>query len=92
MDTLLRRCLPIVFALSLAACSQVNPDNYDRIREGMTEAEVVAILGKPNDTSAISILGMTGSSSTWVGSEYSIMLQFVNGKVRARSLGRRDIR
>jgi hypothetical protein len=82
----------LLLCLALTACSKITPENYDRISDGMTEAEVIAILGKPTDSSAVAILNITGTSSTWVGSEYSIMLQFVNGKVRLKSLSRANIR
>ena len=82
----------LVVAFALVACSKVTPENYERVKEGMTEVEVTAILGKPDDTSSVAILGLTGTSDSWVGNEYSIMIQFVNGKVRLKSLGRTDIR
>ncbi len=92
MKFAIRLIAVLAFAVVLTACGKVTPENYERIKEGMSESEVIAILGSPTDTSAVAILGLTGSSSTWVGSEYRIMLQFVNGKVRVRSLGRTDIR
>ena len=92
MNTVTRLTAAIVFALTLAACGKVTPENFDLIKDGMSEAEVVAILGKPSETSAVAVLGVTGTSSTWIGSEYRIKLQFVNGKVRYRTLGRTDVR
>lgn len=92
MNFAIRLVAALALAMALSACGKITPENYERISEGMSESEVIAILGSPTDTSAISILGLTGSSSTWVGSEYRITLQFVNGKVRVRSLGRTDIR
>lgn len=78
----------MLLALALAACNNVTPENYARIKDGMTEAEVIAILGKPTETSSLSVLGMTGTSSTWAGGGHSIMIQFVDGKVRIMSLGK----
>lgn len=82
----------LFFVAVLTACGKVTPENYARITDGMSEAEVIAILGKPTDSSAVALLGLTGSNSTWTGSEYRIQLQFVNGKVRARTLARVDAR
>jgi hypothetical protein len=86
--SLLRFALPALLALALAACGSVTPENYERIKDGMSEAEVIAILGKPAETSSITILGISGTSSSWVGSECSIAIQFVDGKVRIKSLGK----
>jgi len=36
-----------VFILSLAGCSKVNNENYQKLQVGMTYREVSAILGKP---------------------------------------------
>lgn len=92
MNPATRIAAALVLSLALAACSKVTPENYARLKDGMSEAEVVAILGTPGDASAVAMLGVTGSSSTWTGGEYTIKLQFVNGKVIYRSLGRNDIR
>jgi hypothetical protein len=83
----------LALALAAAACgSKVNAENYARIQEGMAETEVIALLGKPTESSGISILGVSGTSARWVGSESVITVQFVNGKVRFKSFGRADIR
>jgi len=75
--------------LLLAACSKVTQENFAKIQDGMSEQEVQALLGKPGESSNITVLGLSGTSSRWVADEGTIAVQFVNGKVRAKSFERR---
>ena len=84
---LLVACLALLLA---AACSKITAENFGRVKEGMTESEVAAILGPPTESSAISLLGITGTNSRWVGKEHVIAMQFVNGKVRVKELAPLD--
>ena len=79
------RTLLLAAALLLAACSKVTQENYARIQDGMTEQEVIAILGPPTESGAVSMLGVSGSSSKWVAKDADISIQFVNGKVALKS-------
>jgi hypothetical protein len=78
---------PLVFAvlLLLAACSKVTQENFAKIQDGMTEQEVAAILGAPSETSSSSLLGISGTSSTWTGGDAVITIRFVNSKVALKS-------
>ena len=61
-----RTALALAAALFLAACgSKVSLENFERIQTGMTQKEVVAILGEPTETSAISIAGVSGGMANW---------------------------
>ena len=82
------RGLAIAAFLLLAACSRVTQENFAKIQDGMSEAEVHALLGKPGESSNITVLGLSGTSSRWVSDEGMIAVQFVNGKVRAKSFER----
>lgn len=77
--------IALCLALALAACSKVTQDNYARIQDGMTEQEVHAILGKPAESSSVTILGLSGTSSKWTADGAVITIQFANGKVRLKS-------
>lgn len=85
---------PIAFAtlVLLAACSKITQENFDRIQDGMSEQEVQALLGKPNESSNITVLGLSGASSMWASDDGTISVQFVNGKVRAKSFERRSVK
>lgn len=75
----------ICLSLALAACSKVTQENYARIQDGMSEQEVIAILGKPAESTSITILGLSGTSSKWTADGAVITIQFANGKVRLKS-------
>jgi hypothetical protein len=83
----------VLAALLLAACgSKVSAENFERIRNGMTQKEVVAILGEPTETSAISIGELSGGMATWQDGNTVISVQFVNDKVQAKQLNREAAR
>jgi hypothetical protein len=70
----------------LAACSKVTADNFARIQEGMSEAEVRAVLGSPTESSSTTVLGISGTASRWVAGDTVITVRFVNGKVALKNL------
>lgn len=86
----MRRALAAALAaLLLAACgSKITAENFARIQTGMTQQEVVALLGEPTETSAISIGGLSGGMSTWRDGNTTISVQFLNDKVQAKQLSR----
>lgn len=75
----------LVLALLLAACSKVTEDNYRKIEDGMTEEQVVAILGKPTESSSVSVLGIGGTVSRWASGDAVITVRFVNGRAGLKS-------
>ena len=68
-------------ALILASCAKITQDNFSRIQEGMSEQEVIAILGEPTESNSVNVLGVSGTASRWVGGDAEITIRFVNGKV-----------
>jgi hypothetical protein len=77
-----------LLVLLLAACSKITQENYLKIEDGMSEEQVIAILGKPTESNSVSVLGVSGTASRWVGSEGEITVRFVNGKVALKSFER----
>ena len=75
----------IAALFALSACSKVNEENFAKIHDGMGEQEVVALLGKPTESSSVSVLGLSGTSSRWVTKDAVITIQFFNGKVRLKN-------
>jgi hypothetical protein len=69
----------------LVACSKVNQDNFAKIQDGMSEQEVLALLGKPTESSSVNVLGVSGTSSRWVSGDATITIRFVNGKVALKT-------
>ncbi len=79
MNRLAAACI-IAFVVALAGCSEVTPDNFARIEEGMTEQEVNSILGKPTESNSFNVLGVSSATSHWVGRDAVIAVQFLNGR------------
>lgn len=83
------RVAVVAIALLLSACgSKVSQENFDKIKSGMTQEEVASILGKPTESSSMSLGSLSGSSSTWKDKEGSITIQFANGKVLSKQFSR----
>jgi hypothetical protein len=78
-----------IFALGalllVAACTRINQENFSRIESGMSEQEVASILGRPTESSSGSLLGISGTSSRWLGRDAEINVRFVGGKVATKT-------
>jgi hypothetical protein len=73
--------------------NKVSKSNYDKIKDGMTEAEVKSILGPPgNETSATvsrtdpktGTTAQTNRQISWGDGDRSITIDFVDGKVTGK--------
>jgi outer membrane protein assembly factor BamE (lipoprotein component of BamABCDE complex) len=74
--------VPVIFAL--AACSKLTEDNLQKIHNGMTTAEVKAILGNPTDASSSNAFGIiSGTTYTYHTSTSDVKITFVDDKVIA---------
>lgn len=74
-------------AAILAACkSDLSPENYARIENGMSMAQVTDILGKPSETSTLGLGGLTGTAATWTDGKTTISIQFLNDKVQLKQM------
>jgi len=71
--------------LALTACTRITQENFSRIDPGMTEQEVVSILGAPSESSSGSLLGISGTASRWRGRDAEITVRFVGGKVATKT-------
>jgi hypothetical protein len=75
----------LLAAVLIVGCSRVNEENFLKIRDGMSEEEVIALLGAPTESNSVTVLGISGTSSRWVGRDAVISVRFVNGKVALKS-------
>ncbi len=76
-----------ILLLCLAACgSRLNQENFDKIREGMSQKEVREILGEPLDASGGSILGISGGEAVWKDDKTTIRVHFLNDKVVSKDM------
>ena len=72
-------------ALFVVACSKVNQENFLKVQEGMSEEEVISLLGRPTESNSVNVLGVSGTASRWVAGDTEITVRFVNGKVAFKS-------
>ena len=71
----------LVCVLSLGCESKLNQKNVDKLKEGMSEADVINILGKPTGVDSIKMPGGgSASKEVWKDGEKSITINFLNGK------------
>jgi len=88
IDNMNFRALILVLALALGACSKVSEENFAKIQVGMTEQEVVGILGSPTESDSINVLGVSGTAWRWTSRNAVASVQFVNGKVASKIWGK----
>jgi nitrous oxide reductase accessory protein NosL len=72
-------------ALFVAACSKVNQENFLKVQEGMSEEEVISLLGRATESNSVNVLGVSGTASRWLAGDTVITVRFVNGKVAFKS-------
>jgi hypothetical protein len=77
--------LSLLVALLIAACSRVTQENFLKVQEGMSEEEVISLLGRPTESNSVNLLGVSGTASRWIGKDAVIVVRFVNGKVALKS-------
>jgi len=83
--------LGIVLVLVMAGLwgcgSKVTLENFEKIKNGMTLAEVTALLGEPGESYSLNVGPLSGTTTKWQAQDgTTIAIQFVNGKVVAKQL------
>jgi hypothetical protein len=74
--------LLLAVALSLSACSKLTEDNLEKVHNGMSTADVKAILGEPTSSDTSSALGIiSGTTYTYHTDTSDVKITFVNDKV-----------
>ena len=81
-------CIALAVAMSslllLTACSRLTEDNLQKVHNGMTTAEVKAILGEPTSSDTSSALGIvSGTTYTYHSGSSDVKITFLNDKVIA---------
>ncbi len=77
--------LALLLALTCLACgSRVDLESFEKIKNGMTLAEVTAILGEPTESYSMNIGPVSGTMTKWQAKNGTIAIQFLNGKVVAK--------
>ncbi len=84
----------LLFFILLTGCAttQLTHENFAKVREGMSEQQVIALLGEPTDSRSIStgswfgvVDGLSGTSMVWETNEVKVDIIFVNGKVKTKN-------
>ncbi|MDM8548369.1 DUF3862 domain-containing protein [Candidatus Venteria ishoeyi] len=76
--------LLMLFTL-LIACSKIDKAHFDQVKEGMSMAEVTAILGDPTESQTMGVGPLSGTNSTWKQDNVSIQIQFFNDQVKLKN-------
>ena len=76
--------LPATLLLLSACDSKLSEENFDQIENGMPREDVIALLGKPTETSSLELAGVSGTSAVWDDGSKRITVQFINNKVRMK--------
>lgn len=84
------RVLAFCIALTVAACSKVTPENYQKVESGMTRDQVYAILGEPDEVSGGGVGSLTMSAERWEGRTQVISVTFGGEKVVLKSIDERQ--
>ena len=80
-----------ILLLWLAACgSRLNQENFDKVRDGMSQKEVREILGEPANAEGSSFLGISGGEAVWQDDKTVITVHFLNDKVVSKRMSRAD--
>ena len=92
LSPLLAVALSLVICLSLVSCSsyKISQENFEKVRTGMSLAQVTAILGEPTESSSVDVAVFSGTVSKWKAGGITITIQFVNGKVVAKQFSKGD--
>src|SRR5258706_16072625 len=88
----IRRSFAVAILLVvLAACSsRLSQENFDKVREGMSQKEVREILGEPADASGASLLGLSSGEAVWKDDKTTISVHFLNDKVVSKEMSRTE--
>ena len=80
-----------ILLLCLVACgSRLNQENFDKVRDGMSQKEVREILGEPVDASGASFLGLSSGEAVWKDNKTTITVHFMNDKVIGKHMSRTE--
>ena len=73
---------------SITACgSKISQENFNKISNGTSQAEVVALLGEPQSSQGGGVLGLSAGTAVWKDDKNKISVVFVNEKVTSKLFG-----
>lgn len=80
---MLKKWLFLLGVVLICACSgkKLSQDNFHKIKNNMSVAEVTNILGKPTETTIKTLGPITARSLIWKTKNSSIIIGFIDNKV-----------
>lgn len=73
--------------LLLSACGQpINRASFEQIENDMSRAEVLALLGEPDQSRTMGLGEISGTTAVWQGDETKISVVFANDRVVLKTL------
>jgi hypothetical protein len=89
MKSLFKFATVISLSFFLLGClgSKITQENYDKIQNGMTMEQVVAILGEPTSNDSVDLGGLiSGKTAKWQADNgTTISVQFFQGAVKFKT-------
>jgi hypothetical protein len=82
---LLAFCL-LFFILLTACTSKLSRANFEKVKPGMTFAEVIELLGSPSSSSTLSFGKFLATTANWENRNLHIQIQFFDGKMKVKQL------
>jgi outer membrane protein assembly factor BamE (lipoprotein component of BamABCDE complex) len=80
-----------ILLLCLAACgSRLTQENFEKIREGMSQKEVREILSEPVNAEGASFLGLSSGEAVWKDDKTTITVRFLNDKVLTKEMSKTE--
>jgi hypothetical protein len=84
----------IIIIVNACSLGRLNARNFAQIQAGMTQAEVIAILGEPDQVNAANLssiggIGLSGTRMQWNSLYANANIIFVDGKVKFSSFNTR---
>ncbi len=77
----IRNLLLFTAVVALVGCSKLTQDNLSKVHNGMTSADVKALLGEPTSSQSGSFLGQSGTEFIYHTDKSDVKIDFVNDKV-----------
>lgn len=85
MNTLKTLLSAILLTSVLAACgSRITAENFEKIEDGMSHEQVIAILGEPPNANTNGLPLTSSGSAEWTDGNQTITIRFFNGKVKLK--------
>jgi outer membrane protein assembly factor BamE (lipoprotein component of BamABCDE complex) len=84
----------LLFIILTTGCAttKLTHEKFAQIREGMSEKQVIALLGEPTDSRSMStgswfgiMSSLSGTGMVWETNEAKIDILFVNGNVKTKN-------